>query len=172
MLEIGAALGVMVVGATARYCLGALERPPRKWSSAGGVVTNLRGEIAIVLQRDRKNRLHWTLPKGRIDRGESAEAAALREVYEETGLRARLVRPLLTHEGPRHYTHYFEMALERDDGRHDEETKQVSFMPLFEAARQIDSQRDLAVLRRVIELRTGVLAATAAQWQRESGKAR
>ena len=170
MLEIGAAFGIVVVGATARYCLGALERQPKKWSSAGGVVINLRGEVAIVLQRDRKNRLHWTLPKGRIDRGENAADAALREVYEETGLRARLLRPLLTHEGPRHYTHYFEMALERDDGKHDDETKQVSFVPLFEAARQLDSARDLAVLRRLIELRTGILAATAVQWQRESSR--
>ena len=57
MLEIGAAFGIVVFGATARYCLGALERSPRKWSSAGGVVINLRGEVAIVLQRDRRNRL-------------------------------------------------------------------------------------------------------------------
>jgi 8-oxo-dGTP pyrophosphatase MutT (NUDIX family) len=32
----------------------------------------------------------WSLPKGKLEPGESAEAGALREVEEETGLRCRL----------------------------------------------------------------------------------
>jgi 8-oxo-dGTP diphosphatase len=36
----------------------------------------------------------WSLPKGKLDPGESFEDAALREVEEETGIRARLVRDL------------------------------------------------------------------------------
>jgi 8-oxo-dGTP diphosphatase len=36
----------------------------------------------------------WSLPKGKLDTGESFEEAALREVEEETGLRCRLVREL------------------------------------------------------------------------------
>ena len=36
----------------------------------------------------------WSLPKGKLDPGETFEEAALREVWEETGLRARLVREL------------------------------------------------------------------------------
>lgn len=164
MLEIGVALGFVVVGAATRSCLRASRTlRQQKWHSAGGVVTNLRGEVAIVLQRDRKGRLRWTLPKGRLDRGEDAETAALREVYEETGLRARVLGPVMVHEGPRHFTHYFDMVLERDDGMHDEETKEVAFVPLLQAVKKIDSARDLAVLRRVVELRTGVVGATVDQ---------
>jgi 8-oxo-dGTP pyrophosphatase MutT (NUDIX family) len=36
----------------------------------------------------------WVLPKGQVEPGESSEAAALREVAEETGARGRLLAPL------------------------------------------------------------------------------
>jgi len=127
-----------------------------KWSSAGGVVYNAEGRIALVLQRDRQRRLRWTLPKGRIDAGETAEQAALREVHEESGLQTRIVGTLLVHEGPRHFTHYFEMQLVRDDGTHDRETKEVRFVSLKRAAKLLRGGRDLTVLRRFVETRTRV----------------
>jgi 8-oxo-dGTP pyrophosphatase MutT (NUDIX family) len=151
-------LSVAVAVAVVLLTLAWLRLPSRKWSSAGGVVVNNRGEIALVLQRGRDRRLRWTLPKGRIDRGEDAATAALREVYEETGLRARIVRPLVLHEGPRHFTYYFEMLLERDDGVFDRETKQVRFVSIPTAAKQLRRGRDRVVLRRVVELRTRVVA--------------
>jgi 8-oxo-dGTP diphosphatase len=59
---------------------------------AGGIL--LRGlpgsqvEIAVV---HRPVRQDWSLPKGKLDPGESDEECALREVLEETGYRCRLV---------------------------------------------------------------------------------
>ncbi|KAF5329632.1 hypothetical protein D9619_009464 [Psilocybe cf. subviscida] len=44
-------------------------------------------EICVLHQTVRDE---WLLPKGRKDRGESVEAAAIRETYEETGYRCRL----------------------------------------------------------------------------------
>ena len=58
--------------------------------AAGGVVVR-DGQVALV-HRPRYD--DWTLPKGKLDPGESFEEAALREVEEETGLRAHLVREL------------------------------------------------------------------------------
>jgi 8-oxo-dGTP pyrophosphatase MutT (NUDIX family) len=160
LAEVAIASAIVALCALALRALGwpVRERPlpPAKWSSAGGIVENARGEVAIVLQKKRRV-LRWTLPKGRIDAGETAETAALREVYEETGLRARIVRPLGVHEGPRHFTHYFEMLLISDDGSHDDETKEVRFVSLAEAARNVRSRRDLKVLRRLMELRTRVV---------------
>jgi 8-oxo-dGTP diphosphatase len=49
------------------------------------------GRVALV-HRPRYD--DWTLPKGKLDPGESFEEAALREVEEETGLRCRLGREL------------------------------------------------------------------------------
>jgi 8-oxo-dGTP diphosphatase len=50
--------------------------------SAGGVVVNPNNEICIVLQPYNS----WSLPKGRIEHGETPEEAARREVEEETGI--------------------------------------------------------------------------------------
>jgi 8-oxo-dGTP pyrophosphatase MutT (NUDIX family) len=58
--------------------------------AAGGVV--LRDGRVAVVHRPRYD--DWSLPKGKLDAGESFEDAALREVEEETGLRCRLVREL------------------------------------------------------------------------------
>ncbi len=140
------------------YELLGIGQPRTKWCSAGGLVLNERGEVAIVLQRKRR-RWRWTLPKGRVDAGETAETAALREVFEETGLQAQILRPLLFHEGPRHFTYYFEMLLEQDSGTHDNETRKVRFVPLFKAAKRVRSKRDLAVLRRLMEIRTRAVGA-------------
>ena len=58
--------------------------------AAGGVVRRA-GRVAVV---HRPKYDDWSLPKGKLDRGEDWEQAALREVEEETGLRCRLVREL------------------------------------------------------------------------------
>ena len=55
----------------------------RLLEAAGGLVTNPAGEWLLIFRRD-----HWDLPKGKIDEGETPEAAAVREVEEETGLAA------------------------------------------------------------------------------------
>ena len=135
----------------------------RKWMSAGGLVIDGRGRIALVRQRNRRGRWRWTLPKGRIDRGETAEAAAVREVYEESGLRARILRPIVMHEGRLHFTCFFEMAIERDEGEHDRETKEVRRVAFTEAAALLRSRRDLRVLRRLVEMRTRVVSVATRQ---------
>src|SRR5829696_941713 len=59
--------------------------------AAGGVVVRDDGRVAIVHRPEYDD---WTLPKGKLDSGEPFEQAALREVWEETGLRCELVREL------------------------------------------------------------------------------
>jgi 8-oxo-dGTP diphosphatase len=63
----------------------------REVKAAGGAVLRGRdggGVEVLVVHRPRYD--DWSLPKGKLDRGESFEQAALREVLEETGLRCRL----------------------------------------------------------------------------------
>ena len=58
---------------------------------AVGVVV-LRGEQVLLVRRGTPPRLgQWSLPGGRIEFGETVEAAALRELKEETGVEVELL---------------------------------------------------------------------------------
>ena len=67
----------------------------REFSAGGVLVRRLRGHwmIAAIRPAGRPHGL-WALPKGAVDPGEDPADTALREVFEETGVRARLDRKL------------------------------------------------------------------------------
>jgi 8-oxo-dGTP diphosphatase len=67
----------------------------REFSAGGVLVRRLRGEwhLAAIRPAGKPGGL-WALPKGNLGRGERPEETALREVAEETGVRARLVTKL------------------------------------------------------------------------------
>lgn len=59
---------------------------------AGAGVVCLRGGEVLLIRRGKPPRLgEWSLPGGRIEWGETAAAAALRELVEETGVEAELL---------------------------------------------------------------------------------
>ena len=60
-------------------------------TSCGGVVL-FRGKI-LLLYKNLKNKYEgWVLPKGTVESGEEFKDTALREVFEETGVRASIVK--------------------------------------------------------------------------------
>ncbi|MEK6303829.1 MAG: NUDIX hydrolase [Acidobacteriota bacterium] len=65
--------------------------PTKLQISAGGVAfRNIEGRVEVALiSVGEGNR--WQLPKGIVDKGESTETAALREVREEAGIDTRLL---------------------------------------------------------------------------------
>ena len=67
--------------------------PTTREVSAGGVVYR-RGddgiEVVLASRRTRRGQLAWGLAKGGIERGETKEVAAIREVREETGMTAEI----------------------------------------------------------------------------------
>jgi 8-oxo-dGTP diphosphatase len=115
--------------------------------AAGGVVVR-DGQVALV-HRPRYD--DWTLPKGKLDPGESFEHAAIREVEEETGLRARLVRelPSTSYEvsGRPKIVRYWLMEVE-DEGSFvpNEETDELRWLPLDEARGLLTYVRDRELL--------------------------
>ena len=74
------------------------KRKTRNEHSSGGAVISFRDGVAFVAMIATRNRTRWGLPKGAVVEGETSEQAALREVLEETGLEARVVKPLDTIE--------------------------------------------------------------------------
>ncbi len=64
--------------------------PQPEIRAAGGIVHRQNGGATEVLVVHRPRYEDWSLPKGKLDPGESLEQAALREVEEETGWRCRL----------------------------------------------------------------------------------
>jgi len=55
----------------------------QKTQTAGGVVIGNNNRILLVSQRNNV----WSLPKGHIDPGENELQAAIREIYEESGVK-------------------------------------------------------------------------------------
>jgi 8-oxo-dGTP diphosphatase len=119
-------------------------------AAAGGVVMR-DGQVALV-HRPRYD--DWTLPKGKLDQGESFEEAAVREVQEETGIRVRLVRELpgttYNVSGRPKVVRYWLMEVEHEGPFvPNDETDQLRWVPADEALRLLSYDRDRDVLRSV-----------------------
>lgn len=136
--------------------------------AAGGVVGRSRRpglvEVAVIHRRASGD---WTLPKGRLNAGETPDQAALREVKEETGLRCQLLRALgctdyLDARGRRKVACYWLMRRLNGRFRPSDEVDDLRWLSFGRAAALLSSERDRAVLRRaeVLGLMTGL-------WQSE-----
>ena len=128
---------------------------PRRWLrrvdefSAGGLVVDLAGAVplgALIGRTDKQGRLLWSLPKGHIEPGETAEQAAVREIHEETGILGEILGELGTidfwfvAEGRRvHKTvqHYLLRATGGELSDADVEVSEVAWVPLPQIAARL-----------------------------------
>ena len=116
---------------------------PDEVQAAGGVV--VRDGRVCVVHRSRYD--DWSLPKGKLDSGESFEGAALREVLEETGLRCRLVRELepvrYLVKGRPKLVRYWVMEVEEDEGfAPDDEVDEVRWVEREQAGELLTYAHD------------------------------
>jgi ADP-ribose pyrophosphatase YjhB (NUDIX family) len=131
-------------------------------TSAGGLVVDSQRRHAVLIGRlDRHGRLLWSLPKGHIEDGESTEQTAVREVKEETGISAHVLRKLGTidywfvAEQRRIHKTVHHFLLEADGGElsdEDVEVTEVAWVPLAELDSRLAYSDERKLVRKAREL--------------------
>ncbi|WP_187587126.1 NUDIX hydrolase [Gordonia sp. OPL2] len=147
-------------------------RTVRETSAGGLVISDLDLPVdqlaaALIGRMDRRGRMMWSLPKGHIETGETAEQTAIREVAEETGIEGTVVAPLgkidywFVSEGRRiHKTvhHYLLRSIGGELSDADYEVSEVAWVPLAELPRKLTYSDE----RRLARMARGVIADLAA----------
>ncbi len=139
--------------------MGSTQTPPTATVFAAGAVLWRRVgadvEIALV-HRPRYD--DWTLPKGKIDPGETAIVAAVREVAEETGLQCRLGRKLsrvayrMPGNGKRKVVDYWAGAALEGEFTPNSEVDELRWVPVADAAAALSYEMDRSVLVEFLRL--------------------
>jgi bis(5'-nucleosidyl)-tetraphosphatase len=144
----------------------------REETSAGGIVFRLeRGTPRYLLIRDSYR--NWGFPKGHVEAGEAPEAAAVREVGEETGLRSLLLRGLIDTidwdfrfrgQAIHKVCHFFLMESRRSRTlpQRAEGITACRWMSFDEAQRRISYRNAREVLRRAHDMVSEAVASTPA----------
>lgn len=128
--------------------------------SAGGIVYQKRGNEYYWLITKHSQNKNWSFPKGLVgdtNKDEPLEAAALREVEEEGGVKAKIIRKI---ETPSRYIYTFReqkidktvwyFLMEYVNGNpedHDEEMDEAKFVTAKEALETLNYEND----RRIFE---------------------
>jgi 8-oxo-dGTP pyrophosphatase MutT (NUDIX family) len=116
--------------------------------AAGGLVVREADgggkEVALV---HRPKYDDWSLPKGKLESGESFEEAALREVAEETGLRCELGRELepasyADRKGRDKLVRYFLMRPAGGEFEPTDEVDELRWLPPVDAIALLDYEHD------------------------------
>ncbi len=124
--------------------------------AAGGIVVRAGDsggwEVAVV---HRPERLDWTLPKGKIEVGESPTQCAIREVAEETGYHCDLGRfvgevEYVDRHGRVKVVSYWLMQPVDGEFQPNEEVDDLRWLPLADAVRLLTYPHDRELLRSVI----------------------
>ena len=119
--------------------------------AAGGVVWRRAPDGLEILVVHRPRYDDWSFPKGKLDRGETHEVAARREVLEETGLEVDLGPELVAvdyvdHRGRPKTVRYWSMTVAGGEFAPNDEVDEVAWLALREVPRELTYRRDADVL--------------------------
>jgi len=146
---------VASVSATGTRGVGIPDRPIL---AGGAVVTrehSLRGTEVVVVHRNRYD--DWTLPKGKVEAGESLPVCAVREVHEETGVTIRLGVPLdsISYEagnaGLKKVDYWGGIVLDSVRRAPDAEVDVVSWLPVRAALSRLTYSHDHFLVQQYLE---------------------
>lgn len=121
--------------------------------AAGGVVLRKTNKgVLKVLVEHRPRYDDWSLPKGKIDKGETAEEAAIREILEETGVHCRVIAPLATTRyrvgrGVKEVEWFAMRPLPDSPGfKKNSEVDQIKWLSRKAASKILDYERDIDLI--------------------------
>jgi 8-oxo-dGTP pyrophosphatase MutT (NUDIX family) len=129
------------------------ELPPQTdvVQAAGGLVVRRQDEQLEIALVHRPVHHDWSFPKGKLEAGETLDIAALREVWEETGMTCDLLRFIghteyVDRKGRPKTVAYWIMAATGGSFSPNEEVDELRWLRLDEAARLLSYPRDRELL--------------------------
>jgi 8-oxo-dGTP diphosphatase len=142
-----------------------MDSDPQTVRAAGGVVWRNGPDGVCIAAVHRPRYDDWSLPKGKLDAGETWEACALREVDEETGLRCRLGEELPStayrdNKGRSKVVRYWLMEALDGDFSPNSEVDELRWMAPGQAAELMSYDRDAEIVRAAQQVLAGRLEAS------------
>jgi 8-oxo-dGTP pyrophosphatase MutT (NUDIX family) len=132
----------------------AFTPPANKAAAAGVVIEEADGRIWIVAPSNWFGGYQATFPKGRVDPGVNLQATAIREAFEESGLKVAITDFLVDSERTQTYTRYY---LARRVGGHPAmmgwETQAVHLVPLAQLAQLAIHPNDTPVIAALVRMK-------------------
>ena len=128
--------------------------------ASGGVLLRDQGEGTVVAVIHRPKYSDWSLPKGKLEDGESWEEAALREVEEETGFRCELGAELpsvsyLDRKGRKKLVRYWLMTPTEGEFSSHGEVDEMRWLSGPDARELLTYEHDHELVQRALEVAGG-----------------
>ena len=132
------------------------QSTPEVVRAAGAVVLKTQNRTPYVCLIHRGERKDWSFPKGKLERGEPAPVAAVREIAEEAGLDIKLGRRLqsVSYEAlgsPKTVDYWVGWVRQEIGWQPSREVDEVKWVKLSEAAQMLTYQRDRDLLNEVTQ---------------------
>jgi len=109
--------------------------------SAGGIIIDEKNRVLILQKRNGC----WVLPKGHVEEGENIEETAIREVEEESGIKAKIIKFIGEIEYHAEATEF-----------HPEEDKKVLWFLMYPLTKDINVEKEVFIQGKFVDMKTAL----------------